>query len=271
MAYVEDIFDINRWREHEVKFEGRYGKKGEHRSERKKATPEQIRRQNEKNRLRRLTRVIRANFDEGDLFLTIKYKRGDRPGVEKFSKDFKAFRTKLGRLYKKAGEPMKYVYRMEIGKNGGAHIHLIINRAEGISLKDIQDKWEHGRINAQTLYREGGFAQLAEYILKAPEWTQAQQFTMFLEEGKRMWAFNTSRNLIRPQPKRKAFKRRTVEKMIREGIKPKDGYRVIPESVEYGVNPYTGMSYLRYTEELLCRGEKGERQKVPQEPQEAEE
>lgn len=263
MAYIEDTYDIKSWREHEIRFAGQYGKKGERRGERSKATPEQIARQNQKNREKRLTRVLRANFDEGDLFLTIKYKRGTRPGVEQFVKDFRNFRNRLARAYKKVGVAMKYVYRMEIGRNGGAHIHLVLNRVDGISLADIQDRWEHGRINAQALYREGGFKELAQYILKKPEWTEAQQFSIFLEHGKKMWAFNTSRNLIRPVPQRKVYRRRTLEKMIRDGIKPKDGYRVIPDSVEYGINPFTGTSYLRYTEEALEKGSKGSRQKVP--------
>ena len=263
MAYQENIIDIKKWVEHEIHCKGRYGRKGEKRGEKKKPSPEQMARQNQKNRVKRLRWVIRENFDEGDLFLTIKYHKGDRPGVDRFSKDFRNFRNKLQRLYKKAGVPMKYVYRMEIGRNGGAHIHLILNRADGISLADIQAKWEHGRINAQTLYEEGGYRELAEYMTKMPEWTEAQQFTMFMEHGNRMWSFNTSRNLIRPKPKIRHFKRRTIEKMIRDGIRPRDGYRIMPETIEYGVNPFTGMTYLNYTEERVTGTAKGARQKVP--------
>lgn len=252
MAYCEDIYILGEdWREHSIHFKGHYGKKGEAAFEKKKATPEQIKRQNQRNRINGLRRVLRANFHEGDYFLTIKYKRGARPGVERFRKDFKNFRNKLGRLYKKAGVPMKFVYRMEIGKNGGAHIHMVLNKTEGITLADIQSKWSEGRINAQALYSDGGFADLAEYMLKEPAWTENQQISIFMEHGDRMWAYNTSRNLVRPEPVRKKYKRRTVEKMILEGIRAKKGYRVIPDSVHYGVNPFTGMTFLQYTEQRI--------------------
>ena len=39
-----------------------------------------------------------------------------------------------------------------------------------------------------------------------------------------------------------------LRKLIEEGPKPKAGYYIDKDSLEYGVNPYTGMSYLRYTE-----------------------
>ncbi len=255
MAYVEDIYDISNWCEHEYKFEGKTGKKGEKKSEKKKPTPEQMERVNQRNREKQTTRLIRANFTEGDYFLTIKYKRGEKVTPSRFKRDFKNFRECMRRLYLKAGEPFKYIFRMEIGRNGGAHIHLVTNKVDGITLADIQSKWKHGRINAQALYDEGGYEELAKYLRKKPEWTQNQQFTLFMEEGRRAWGYGTSKNLIRPQPKRKVFKRRTVEKMIRDGIAAKEGYRVMPESVEYGTNPFTGMSYLRYTEEKIKRAD----------------
>ena len=38
--------------------------------------------------------------------------------------------------------------------------------------------------------------------------------------------------------------------MVEEGIRPQPGYYIDPESVYYGINPYNGTTYLKYTE---CR------------------
>jgi hypothetical protein len=41
-----------------------------------------------------------------------------------------------------------------------------------------------------------------------------------------------------------------MKKLIDEGPKPTPGYYIDVESIYYGVNKYTGMSYYQYTE---CR------------------
>ena len=60
----------------------------------------------------------------------------------------------------------------------------------------------------------------------------------------------------------KEYTRRTVEKYITESIKVSDGYYLDKDSVVYGINPYTGMTYLHYTEVRLKDGKKQE-QKAP--------
>lgn len=60
---------------------GNHGAPGQKREKKKKKTPEDIRRQNERNRWRKIQRIILANFKEGDWHLILKYRpgRGQRP------------------------------------------------------------------------------------------------------------------------------------------------------------------------------------------------
>ena len=120
---VRDTWEFPNHIEYEYKFPGMYGAKGERRSEeRKERTPEEMRRQNQRNRETRVRRLIKANFFPEDLWVTLKYPKGARPGAEKAEKDFKKFLRKLRKAYKDKGEELKFIYRMEIGKRGGVQI-----------------------------------------------------------------------------------------------------------------------------------------------------
>ena len=98
--YIQKIYDSGKSREYEFCFAGRYGKKGEKRSKKRKASPEQIKKQNQWNRKKKLRRIIEYNFDEGDVLVTLKYKRGEHPPMDEVVKEFNAFRTRMRRAYK---------------------------------------------------------------------------------------------------------------------------------------------------------------------------
>ena len=70
---------------------------------------------------------------------------------------------------------------------------------------------------------------------------------------KEEYSYSTSRNLIRPKPERKRYRRWTMRKLLLYGPKPTPGYYIVPESIRSGTNRYTGYSYMRYTEEKLDR------------------
>ena len=99
MAYKVEIWRFKDSIEREIKWKGNYGAKGEKRAPRKKATPEQIKKQNQCNKTKKLRREIKANFESGDLWCTIKYTKGTRKTTEEYKKDFKAFREKCKKLY----------------------------------------------------------------------------------------------------------------------------------------------------------------------------
>lgn len=252
MAYWKDTWEFSDSIEHEYKFAGKYGAKGEKRAKKKKATKEQIAKQNQQNREKRVRRLMKENFSPGDLWCTLKYPAGTRKEITEVDKDRKKFLDAMRRAYTKRGQPFKYIYRIEIGAKGGIHIHMIINRLDGDTDLLIQEKWSHGRVNFENIYKSGGYKKLAAYIVKQPNEEQNEQLSFFLEEErKKLIKVGSSRNLVRPQPERKKYTRRTMRKMIEEGPTPTPGYYIDKDSIVQGVNPYTGMSYLYYTEYRL--------------------
>lgn len=255
MAYEQKVYRFGESNEIEYSFLGKYGAKGEKRAPRKKATPEQIARQNQWNREKNVRRLIKANFRPWDLWCTLKYQEGTRKPVEEAKKDLSKALGKLRRAYKKAGFPFRFIYRMEMGERGGIHIHILANRLYNCNVDTdvlIQRAWSAGRVSFESIYEKGGYAALAVYIVKQPKTEEMEgQLSLFPEEEKKkLLAFSTSRNLKRPQPERKKYSHWTMRRILNEELKPTLGYYIDRDSIIRGVNPFTGRSYLHYTE---CR------------------
>lgn len=254
--YWTDIFRFPQSNEYEIKYAGRYGAKGEKRQKREKATPEQIAKQNQLNREKKYRRLIKANFRENDLWITFKYPKGTRKEIREIKRELKKFLRKLRREYRKLGEEFKYIYRLEIGSKGGIHIHMLTNRIRDADLI-IQKEWNKitgGRAHYESLYEQGGYEKLAAYIVKKPEEESEEykQLSLFDEDDQReLLRVSTSRNLIRPVPERKIYRRRTLRDLIENGPKPTPGYYIDKSSIRTGVNRYTGMSYYYYSEYLI--------------------
>lgn len=249
MAYRELKYKLGDSIETEIKYSGRYGKKGEKRAPKKKATPEQIKKQNHWIKVKYLRRLIALNFVPYDYWCTLKYPKGTRKSVEVVQNDVKKFIDRLRSRYKKEGIPLKYVYRIEIGKRGGIHVHIIINRLPNKGDKLIQEKWTLGRVNFTNLYDRGGYADLAEYMAKEPPEEMEGQLSLFSDaEKKKLLSYVPSRNLDKPVPEIKEYKKRTVYKILHEGPVAAEGFYIDKDSIVYGVNPYTGYSYLYYRE-----------------------
>ena len=249
--YIEKKYDLGNRVDHEYTFRGTCGKKGEKRSKRTKATAEQIKKQNQYNKEKRLDRKMRANFTEGEsTYVTLTYKVELRPeSMETFKTDRKDFIEALRREYKKAGIPFKWISRAEIGKRGAAHLHFLINDIPGVNMIALVSKyWTKGRPMLKPV-DDLNSGQLAEYFTKLSPQDMKGQLTWLSEsDQKAITAYSCSRNLINTEPEIKKCSRRTVEKQIRDGIKPTPGFEVLQDSVRYGINPFTGYSYLHYKE-----------------------
>lgn len=249
--YWKDVWRFINSNEYEFKYPGKYGAKGEKRGKKKKATPQQIKKQNQLNREKKMRRLIKANFRPNDLWCTLKYPKGARPPIGQAKKDLKNFLSRMRTSRKKKGEAFKFICRKEIGDHGGIHIHILINRS-GKKLDtdiEVQEAWRVGRVNFTTIHEFGGYKDLADYIVKPLDEEECEQLSLFSEKDKKeLRCYSTSRNLIRPEPERSLFRRRTVRKLIEEGPKPTPGYYIDKNSIVSGVNRYTGMSYLHYTE-----------------------
>ncbi len=253
--YVQDRWVIKDSIEYEIKYSGKYGARGEKRGKRKKASPEVIKKQNQRNREKNMRRIIKANFDEDDLWITIKYTKGTRKPITEVKQDLRKFLETMRRRYKSHGSEFKFIYRLEIGRLGGIHIHMIVPRIRGADTEVmLQKAWTQGRINYQSL-DDGDYKELAAYIVKQPdEEVEKKLKNIPPEERKEFIKYSTSRNLIRPAPERKEYKTRTVRKIVKEGPIPQKGYYIVKDSISMGINPYTGMSYIHYTERKVRSG-----------------
>ena len=260
MAYEEKIWRTPYCNEYEYGYEGKYGARGEKRAKRKKPTPEQIKKQNQRNKEKTVARILRANFEEGDLWCTLKYPKGTKKPIEEVAKDLTGFLGSMRYQYKKRAKPFKWIYRVEIGKHGGVHIHMVIGRIRGEPDTDklIQSKWKHGRVNFQNLQGEETYGELAGYITKPPPEELEGQISLFHEQDqKKLSTYSCSRNLIRPKPERKRYSHWTMRKILEEGPKPTPGYYIDKNSIVAGINPYTGMSYYHYMEYKVRKEERG--------------
>ena len=229
--YIRDRWFFKDSIEVEEKHTGRYGAPGEKRSPRRKATPEQIQKQNQWRKERDLRRLIKANFGKDDYWITLTYRPAERPGsMEEAKRKFRSYIGKTRRKWKSMGHKLKYIVVTEIGSQGAVHHHLIVNRIpDGDKL--LSETWIHGRVNLQLMYERGDFKDLAEYIAKPQEGKKKEK------------RISRSRNLVVPQPERRPMKRKTWK---REPQAPK-GYYLDKESLVEGINPVTGHRYRYYT------------------------
>lgn len=250
MAYWLDTFRFPDSIEYEYKWAGNYGARGEKREKKVKATPQQIKKQNQSNREKYMRRLIKLNFSPNDLWITLKYPEGTRKPVQEVKRDFKKFHDRLRYQFKKRGYPLKIVIRKEIGKRGGIHIHILIPRMWGEDTDLlVQEAWKYGRVNFESIYEYGGYEKLANYIVKQPDEEIEKQLSLFPEEERKEFVrYSCSRNLDRPVPEREYRRRWTVKKLIKEGPKPTPGFYIDKNTIKYGINRFTGMSYLHYTE-----------------------
>lgn len=265
MAYSKKIYRFKDSNEYEYTYVGKYGAKGEKRAKKKKPTKEQIQRQNQSNRETRYRRIIKANFRPGDLWCCLKYPKGYRISIEEVKKDMRKFLGMLRKNYKDKHSELKFIYRMEIGARGGIHIHILVNRIwntqtdiillkaweEVLLRRKIPPKKVRGLLDYKSLYDSGGYQNLAEYITKQPQEDSEEykQLSLFAPvQQKTLLSVSTSRNLIRPEPQKKEIKHWTMRHIIDEGPKPSKGYYIDKSSIVCGINPFTGMSYLKYTE-----------------------
>ncbi|MFR3120007.1 MAG: hypothetical protein ACLTOJ_22000 [[Clostridium] symbiosum] len=70
---------------------------------RQKKTPEEVKKTNERNRIKRLYRKIAMNFDYGDFHMQLTYRKNDRPTPEEAREVLREFLRQLRKIYKARG------------------------------------------------------------------------------------------------------------------------------------------------------------------------
>lgn len=211
---------------------GRYGAPGMHRKKKTFTTPEQIARRNAYNKTVRCRRKLRAHFRKNDLFVTLTYKREERPAdMAQAKKEFREFMKRIRKAYRRAGKELKWICNIENGTKGAWHVHLVVNRIPDAELI-ITEAWQHGMVDMRLI--DGDMAKLAPYLTKEP----------CTEKRIRESSYSSSRNLPIPEPKVKEIFR---PKIWRGDIKIPRGYYLDKESVVEGINPVTQHPYRLYT------------------------
>lgn len=239
MAYLKKewrmLFTIDVEKTHS----GKYGAPGCKRQKKKKATPEDIERQNEWAAIKRLARKINANFIADDLHVVLTYRKEDRPNTEEAKKILKDFVDCLRKEYKKKKLPMKYVITTEY-LNKAIHHHIIINNGieHGVNTMSlIRELWAYGRPKYVPLDDSGDYKLLASYFIKETSKTFRDKNS---HQGTR---YSCSRNLIIPEPEVEVIEANTFSKTP----KPYKGYYIDKNSIVEGINPVTGYRYQHYT------------------------
>ena len=215
-------------------YTARYGAPGQIRQKRKKPTPEQIERNNQRQKEKQCRRKLRMHFDIGDYFTTLTYERENRPeDMEQAKAHFREFMRTVRREYKKRGAAVKWIRNIEVGTKNAWHIHMVINRIPDTDII-LRQAWRHGRVVSQLLHEKGEFKALAAYI------TKTEKTDNRLREAN----YSTSRNIPIPEPKETTYRRWKTWK-----AEPKipEGFYLDKESVFEGINPVTGYKCRSYT------------------------
>ena len=214
-----------------VKTGGRRGKK-------EKPTKEAQERVNYLHCQQTLTRIMNANFDKNDYYITLDYKKELRPqDKEAMRRDAETVIKALRRAYQKAGKQLKYVYVAERGRRGALHHHMVISG--GVDIQVLKELWKKGWITIKPLSDTGQYRRLAEYFVK---WSHQNM----KNDGERIHGkhWNSSKNLIHPVPVKQVI---NSKKGFRATARERKGYYVDKESIQQGVHAITGYPFFYYT------------------------
>ena len=231
-----------------LRYPGNFGAPGVSRSEKRKRTSDEIAKQNESNRIRKLQRLILANFVPGESYhLTLNYRVGDRPETAEHAKKMLAkFLSRMRQDLKAAGQTFRWIAVTEYGKKGQAlHHHLIVEDIDGIQ-KMVKKNWKWGGTFWSDTYEDGEMEQLAAYMVKKETKEKAG------EPIKGCRYTHSRGNLKMPEPEREVMRRR---RWPDEPKVPK-GWELIKGSLYDGVNPATGYPYREYRIRRMKGGDK---------------
>lgn len=216
-----------------------YRKAGNHKGKRAKkgtgTTPAQ-KEGNFRRAVMMLTWLMNANYQDGDLLVTLDYKREYRPqDSAQMNRDFNNFFARLKRAMAKSGlAPPKYIRVLEVGKRGARHHHLLLPGT--VSLPVLQKCWAAGGVNVKPLFTDGNYRAIAEYFVKYSRTTMETE----AREMKKLWY--PSKGLKKPVPgKPKEIKSRELGQ-----IKVPKGYYLDQDSVKAGISTFDGYETFSY-------------------------
>lgn len=181
------------------------------RQPKRKPTPEQVRKNNHRQKVKKARLLLLQNFAPSDYHTTLTYRQEERPEkIDEVKKHLSGMIRRLRDWYKRKGAVLKWVATIEKGKRGAWHIHLVINRIDELDVK-LAGLWTFGRPRNVLIEDAKGLDHLAGYITKSTGDTEGES------------SFTRSRNLTMPKPKKKIYRR--WKTWNREKVRvPKDHY-----------------------------------------------
>lgn len=154
---------------------------------------------NERNARLRFRRLLQANFDKGDLVMTLTYAGTYIPTEEEAHQHIAEYLRAIRKYRERRGMPgLKYLYVIEAGGQGGrekrVHHHVVMSRMDRDTAEQI---WGRGRANSRTLQpdADGSLDGLAHYITKEKQ--QPRQPAEGRVTSRKRW--QGSRNLRNPR------------------------------------------------------------------------
>lgn len=210
-------------------FSARYGKRTIP-GPKKNKTDAAVKKQQQREREKKLRWLIEANFVPGDWHVTLTFRKDCRTtDREKIKAIKKEFMNALRKIYKKEGKELKFVCVTEKLKTC-VHFHVVLNDIPHLA-KEVTCAWKYGRAYTSSLYEsDDGFKQLASYMIKE-------------DHVKGEQSYSRSRNLIIPETKVEVI---SAKKWTKEP-KAKKGYYIQKGSVKDGISEITGYQYQYYT------------------------
>lgn len=210
---------------------------------------------NNKNAVKHFIRKVNANFGKGDYYLTLNYRNDNRPkSYEEAKKHVRAYINKLNYEYmklqvhqegkklshkinKKKYKKIKYMYVIEISKEGKGKYHVHMIMSSELSMDQVENSWKYGRRN--NIRRidpdEKHLTDLANYLSKDPKGKKRWGCSQGLKEP----IITTSKKVS----KRKIFKMESDHNLIeKEMEKLNPGYKVV--GFKATRNKWTGMPYI---------------------------
>ncbi len=222
--HIMKIYKYKNIIEVEKHFSGRYGK-GTRPGIKKQLTTVEMAKINERNCIKKLRRKIQANFEEGDLYLTLTYKRASRPTADEAKKRVKNALDNLRKVWRKAGQELKYIIVTEY-LNTSIHHHVILNDlTDGSGAKKVNQVWKkNGGTHNEYLYENGHYEQLASYLVKETN----KSFRSAKNPSK--VRYSCRRNLKTPKPRIRKLKKDRWS----ENPKTPKGYYLEKDSLHNG-------------------------------------
>lgn len=174
---------------------------------------------------RRTQRMILNNFRPGDWW--VKFGFSHPVTEEEAEKACSNFLRRYKYYLQKRGKQFKYLGFIECGKREqNWHLHLVIEKSDLDALKKI---WGNGSVWVTSLYEDGNYSALADYVRKDVV-------------GKKR--LKQSRNLVPPEETVREAGKREMRKLDNgEMIKIPDGYCLVKDETETSYNEYIGTRY----------------------------